>query len=126
MTVSEETMKRALQDYIDRFNRADAEGVAALYADDATVEDPVGSPVKRGKAEIAAFYKMAVATGARLTLAAPIRGSHGNAAAMAFDVRLNLPQGPSLIRVIDVMTFDDSGRFSSMRAYWGPSDVVAG
>ncbi|MBX6419474.1 MAG: nuclear transport factor 2 family protein [Nevskia sp.] len=119
-------MKRALQDYIDRFNRADAEGVAALYADDATVEDPVGSPVKRGKAEIAAFYKMAVATGARLTLAAPIRGSHGNAAAMAFDVRLNLPQGPSLIRVIDVMTFDDSGRFSSMRAYWGPSDVVAG
>ncbi len=126
MTVSEETMKRALQDYIDRFNRADAEGVAALYADDATVEDPVGSPVKRGKAEIAAFYKMAVATGARLTLAAPIRGSHGNAAAMAFDVRLNLPQGPSLIRVIDVMTFDDSGRFSSMRAYWGPGDVVAG
>jgi steroid delta-isomerase len=126
VTVSEETMKRALQDYIDRFNRADAEGVAALYADDATVEDPVGSPVKRGKAEIAAFYKMAVATGARLTLAAPIRGSHGNAAAMAFDVRLNLPQGPSLIRVIDVMTFDDSGRFSSMRAYWGPGDVVAG
>jgi steroid delta-isomerase len=124
--IDEQAMKRALQEYLERFNRADAAGIAALYADDATVEDPVGSPVKRGKAQIAAFYEMAVATGAKLALAAPIRGSHGNAAAMAFDVRLNLPQGPSLIRVIDVMTFDQDGRFSSMRAYWGPGDVETG
>ena len=120
-------MKDAMQAYIDTFNRADAAGIAALYADDATVEDPVGSPLKNGKAEIAAFYKMAVQTGAKLALAAPIRASHGNAAAMAFDVQLNmpahLPQGSGVIRVIDVMTFNDAGKFSSMKAYWGPSDM---
>lgn len=119
----EKKMKQAMQAYIDNFNRSDAGAIAALYADDATVEDPVGSPVKKGKAEIAAFYKMAIQTGAKLELAAPIRASHGNAAAMAFDVKLNMPQGKALIRVIDVMTFNDAGKFASMRAYWGPSDM---
>lgn len=122
----EVTMKAAMQAYIDAFNRSDAQGIADLYAEDATVEDPVGSALKKGKAEIAAFYKMAVATGARLELAAPIRASHGNAAAMAFNVRLNMPEGKAHIQVIDVMTFTDAGKFASMKAYWGKSDMVLG
>jgi steroid delta-isomerase len=120
---SEQQMKEAMQAYIDGFNRSDAEGVIALYAEDATVEDPVGKPVMQGKAKIAEFYRMSIATGARLKLAAPIRASHGNSAAMAFDVELNMPQGRMLIRVIDVMTFDAAGKFSSMRAFWGPGDM---
>jgi steroid delta-isomerase len=123
----EQQMKSAMQAYIDTFNRADAAGIADLYSEDATVEDPVGSAIKKGKAEIAAFYQFAVSTGAKLKLAAPIRGSHGNSAAMAFDVELNMPQGNgvarSVIRVIDVMTFNDSGKFTSMRAFWGPGDM---
>lgn len=120
----EKTMKAAMQAYIDHFNRSDAKAIADLYADDATVEDPVGSALKKGKAEIAAFYEMAVATGARLELAAPIRASHGNSAAMAFNVRLNMPEGKAHIQVIDVMTFNDAGKFASMKAYWGKSDMV--
>ena len=65
-------------------------------------------------------------TGARLKLAAPIRASHGDSAAMAFEVRLTLDQGPMLIRVIDVMTFNDEGKFASMKAYWGPGDMISG
>lgn len=121
---NEQRMKDGMQAYIDLFNTSDHAGIADLYADDATVEDPVGSPVKKGKAEIAAFYKMAVATGARLALAAPIRASHGDSAAMAFDVQLNMPQGKAVIRVIDVMTFNSAGKFTSMRAFWGQSDMV--
>ena len=45
----------------------------------------------------------------------------------SFDVELNMPQGDktarAVIRVIDVMTFDAAGKFSSMRAYWGSSDM---
>ena len=121
---SEQTMKAAMQAYIDCFNRSDAAAIADLYSEDATVEDPVGSPVKKGKAEVAAFYRMAVATGAKLRLAAPIRASHGNSAAMAFDVQLNMPTGEAIIQVIDVMTFDEAGKFTSMRAFWGTSDMV--
>lgn len=121
--VTEQQMKQAMQAYIDAFNRDDPEGVIALYADDATVEDPVGKPPLVGKAKIADFYRMAMKTGAKLALAAPIRASHGGAAAMAFDVKLNMPQGKAVIRVIDVMTFNERGQFKSMQAYWGPSDM---
>ena len=121
---TEKQMKAAMQAYIDLFNKVDAAGIAELYADDATVEDPVGSPLKNGKAEIRAFYEYAIKTGAKLTLAAPIRGSHGNSAAMAFDVNLKMPQGQAVIRVIDVMTFNEAGKFLSMKAYWGPGDMV--
>jgi steroid delta-isomerase len=120
---SEQQMKEAMQAYIDAFNRSDAEAIVALYAEDATVEDPVGKEPMAGRARIADFYRMAIKTGAKLSLAAPIRASHGNAAAMAFDVKLDMPQGRALIRVIDVMTFDERGRFKSMRAYWGPGDM---
>lgn len=121
--VSEKHMKQVLQSYIDLFNKSDWEAIVDLYAEDATVEDPVGKTTMEGKGKIGPFYKMAVGTGARLALAAPIRASHGNSAAMAFDVQLNMPQGRALIRVIDVMTFNDAGKVSSMRAFWGPSDM---
>ena len=49
---TEQAMKAAMQAYIDTFNGGDAAAVAALYADWATVEDPVGSPVKHGRAEM--------------------------------------------------------------------------
>jgi len=38
-----------------------------------------------------------------------------------------MPQGDktarAVIRVIDVMTFDEQGKFRSMRAFWGPGDM---
>ncbi len=125
--ISQQQMKEAMQAYIDAFNRVDPEAIVALYAEDATVEDPVGSPAKSGRKAITDFYAYAIKSGAKLRLAAPIRGSHGNSAAMAFDVELNMPQGDktarAVIRVIDVMTFDDAGKFSSMRAFWGSTDM---
>jgi steroid delta-isomerase len=117
---SQETMKAAMQAYIDAFNSGNPAAVVALYAADATVEDPVGAPLKRGHAEIGAFYTHSIATGAKLSLDAPIRGSHGNSAAMAFSAKI----GPVTVRVIDVMTFDEAGKFTSMKAYFGPGDIL--
>ena len=127
MSHPQQKMKDAMQAYIDAFNRVDPDGIVNLYADDATVEDPVGTPPKVGRKAIAEFYAYAIKSGAKLKLAAPIRGSHGNSAAMAFDVELNMPQGDktarAVIRVIDVMTFNEEGKFTSMRAFWGPGDM---
>ena len=41
---AEATMKAALQGYLNAFNANDLDALTALFADDATVEDPVGSP----------------------------------------------------------------------------------
>ena len=126
-TVTSVQMREALQRYIDAINARDTQAVVALYADDATVEDPVGTPPIAGRAAIAAFYAKVVPMGITLRLAAPIRGSHGNAAAMAFEVDApSRDGGRNVIRVIDVMTFNAAGRFASMRAYWASDDMSAG
>lgn len=119
----ENAMRKAMQAYIDAFNVGDLAAIVALYADDACVTDPFGTAPKTGKQEIQAFYAAALELGAQLRLSVPIRASHGNAAAMAFEVTVNMPQGPTVIHVIDVMTFNDAGKFTSMTAYWGPADM---
>lgn len=120
---SEQQMKDTLQAYVDAYNAKDLAALVALYRDDATVEDPYGTPPKTGKAQIEAFYREAMATGATLQLSAPIRGSQADAAAMAFDAVVELAQGTARVSVIDVMTFDDVGLIRSMRAYFGQSDI---
>ncbi|MBV9227839.1 MAG: nuclear transport factor 2 family protein [Chloroflexi bacterium] len=120
---TEQAMKAALQHYIDGFNAGDAEAILSLFAEHATLEDPVGGPVREGRQAISEFCQRATASGAKLTLVAPITGSHSNAAAMAF-IADTVRNGKRVnIQAIDVMTFDDSGKIASMRAYWGPEDL---
>jgi len=129
-----EKMAAAVQGYFDHFNNADADAIADLYADDATVEDPVGTPPKNGKAEIHAFYKMAVKNGATLTQEGQTR-IIGNEAAFAFVVSVRamtdvdkavdveLPSGGMDIHVIDTFKFNEEGKVTSMRAFWGPTNI---
>lgn len=119
---TEEDMKAALQAYIDAFNAKDAEALVSLFAEDAILEDPFGSEPIQGKEAIAAFYRRGVRVVTKMMLVAPIRGSHGNAAAMAFDFEMDLRGRKVSARAIDVMEFDEAGKVSRMRAYWGPGD----
>ncbi|XVQ09058.1 steroid Delta-isomerase [Spirillospora sp. CA-255316] len=116
----QERMKQVLQAYIDGFEKGDAAAVAGLFADDATIEDPVGNPPISGRAAIDEFYANAVGSGAKLSLDGPIRGSHGDSAAMAFTIEV---PGVMRIRAIEVMRFNDEGKVVDMRAYWGPDDI---
>ena len=120
--MSEAAMKRALQAYVDGLNAGDADAVIALFADDAVIEDPVGTPPKRGR-EIEQWFRRAVEMRARLALAAPIRGSHGRAAAMAFTVTTTFEGRVRVTRSIDAVHFDDAGRIVRLEGYWGPGDV---
>lgn len=111
-------MKSVLQSYVDGINAGDVDAVLALFADDAVIEDPFGSEPKTGET-LAEFYRGAAGGGVKLTLQGPIRGSHGDSAAMAFTVEV---QGMT-IDAIDVMTFNADGKIIKMDAYWGPDDV---
>lgn len=123
---SEEHMKAALQQYIDGFKARDAEMIIALFADDATIEDPVGTDnIVRGKDAITAMYRGGVTMVTAMELSAPIRASHSNAAAMAFDFELEFDGQKMRTSAIDVMEFNDDGKIVRMRAYWGPSDSRA-
>lgn len=118
---SAEQMTAAVHGYIDAFARGDAEAVVALFAADASVEDPVGTPPKVGHDAIREFYTFSMGTGAKLHLEGPIRLGE-DYAAFAFQVRLKMGEADATVDVIDVFRFDAAGKVRKMEAYFGPAN----
>jgi len=121
MTTAEgksEAITKAVNRYLETLSQGRPDDIAALYAEDATVEDPVGSEVHIGRQAIRGFYTRVENVESKtevLTLRAL-----GNEA--AFFWRLII--GGMTIEIISVMTFDDEGQIASMKAYWGPDDIT--
>ncbi|MDE2435619.1 MAG: nuclear transport factor 2 family protein [Sphingomonadales bacterium] len=115
-------MEAAVHEYVAAFEAGDAARVAALYADDATVEDPVGTPLKQGKAAILDFYAGSMATGAKLKLEGPVRIVE-DYAVFPFSVNLHWEGSDKRIDVIDIFRFDEANLVVAMRAFWGPSNM---
>lgn len=108
-------------DYLRGLNEQNLELILSLYADNATVEDPVGSEVVSGKAAVREFYSGAVTMDLRLTRTGPVRVA-GVEAAFPFQLRMEVGGIPMVTDIIDVFRFDDEGKIVSMRAFWGPEN----
>ena len=118
-------MVSVVEAYVSAFDRDDPEAVVSLFAADARVEDPVGTPPHVGHEAIRTFYAASMQTGARLKLEGPVRTT-ADSAAFAFSVHLD-HQGTALrIDVIDIFRFDADGKVASMQAYFGPANMTAG
>jgi len=115
-----EHIRGVFQRYVELVSEGDFEGTTRLFAEEATVEDPVGSPVHAGREAIQAFYK-ASAGSIALVLEGSVRTA-GNEGACAMVAR---PRGADGVRIetLDAMVFDDDGLIRSMRAYWSPDTI---
>jgi len=112
------TLQKAVQMYVEAFEKADLDIVRKLYAVDATVEDPVGTPARHGIEKIIEFYKAGFGMGMKLKLIGKPRCA-GNSVAFSFDaVMKNMTISP-----IDVFDLNADGKVQHMRAYWGPENV---
>jgi steroid delta-isomerase len=110
---------RAVERYVEAFEKGDIEIIRDLYASNAQVEDPVGSPTHDGLEAICTFYEGALASGAKLSLTGTPRCA-GNTVAFPFQVTM-----PGMvIDVIDVFEFNHEGKVGSMKAYWGPDNII--
>jgi steroid delta-isomerase len=120
MSVTAEHVRDVFRRYCELVTAGDADAVARLYAEDAVVEDPVGSSLHRGRDAIREFYR-ASAGSVRLELEGRVRtaGNEGAAAMIARPVA-----DPSLrIETLDVMTFGDDGLVTAMRAWWSADTI---
>jgi len=108
---------RAVYDrYPTLMSKGDVDGIVALYADDATIEDPIGSELRRGREAIRAFYEASAGT-VTIRLTGLVRVAGCEAATPM--VVLMGPEGEQqALEVISVMKFDDNARITSMRAFW--------
>jgi len=122
MAASNERIREVIEAYVDRVANGTTEEVLALYADGATVEDPVGTDVRGTRESIREFYSglEGLEQEGRL-VSARIAGGE---AAFQFELATKAGEKTYTLSPIDVMTFDDDGRITSMRAFWGNDDMV--
>ena len=60
-----------LEAYFDRHQECDLEGVLELFAEDAVLEDPVGSPVRVGREALREFFRTTHQRNGRLRIERP-------------------------------------------------------
>lgn len=108
----------AVHKYVEAFDKQSLDIIREIYAEDARVEDPVGTDPHVGIEAICAFYEGALGSGTKLVLTGEPRCS-GNAVAFPFQAQ---PPGMS-IDIIDVFEFDENGKVNSMRAYWSSENM---
>lgn len=120
MSFEPDALEALVKRYLDTCAGGTADDVAALYAEDATLEDPVGGgEVHIGRHAIAGFYKI-LESGEIATELLTFRAG-GHEAAFVFAVTIG---GSMRIEPIEVMTFNDDGLIVSMKAYWGAENVT--
>jgi steroid delta-isomerase len=120
MSTPEDNAK-TVQRYLELAAQGNVDGIVDLYADDGTVEDPVGSDVHIGREAIRGFYSM-VPTGDNAAELFTLRAL-GHEAAFFWALTVDLGGNRVRIEIISTMTFNADGRIASMKAYWGPEDI---
>jgi len=119
-----EEIRTVITTYAGRFSANDRAGWLSLFADDATVEDPVGSEVKQGMEGIGDFWDFVhtLSPSMELRLIGPVKVV-GHEAAFGQQAITDLGGEKFAVEIIDVMTFNDDGQITSMRAFWDAADM---
>lgn len=121
---STDEMKATVEAYAAAHTAGDPDAVAALFAADAVVADPVDRAPMVGRDAVREFFAGThrAADGFELRLTGPIRAV-GDFAAVPMQAVTSMGGDTYAVDVIDVFTFDESGLIADMRAYWTAEDI---
>ena len=121
---SPEEIRATVQRYTEVFSAGDKEGYVGLFADDATLEDPVGGGVHQGTDAIRAFWDTTrdMTPTIELRITGPVRVA-GNEAAFPGEARPTLGDSPMMVPIVDTLAFDDDGKITRLRAFWDFADL---
>jgi steroid Delta-isomerase len=117
-----DVIRHVVATYMERFTANDREGWLDLFADDAWIEDPVGSPRRDGRAAIGAFWDETHSIPDSISLVPlGILTVVGREAIFTMQALPVLDGKTYAVDVIDLMTFDDRGKITTMRAFFDPA-----
>ena len=121
MTVGSAETRAIIENYVRAWKTNDRELLLSLFAEDASWEDPVGTPAFVGHEGVARFWEFAhVEDGRTLTPVPHKIMACGNEGVLHFTMQVRLPaanQGLDLV-VIDQFILDEQGKIKSAKAYW--------
>jgi steroid delta-isomerase len=115
-------MRAVVESYLALVGSGTAEEITALYAADATVEDPVGTPPHVGRDAVLEFYKV-IEPIKRATELVSFKAA-GNVAVFEFNITTYFPEFTIQLNPVDIMTFAEDGKVKDMKAVWSPDDMV--
>lgn len=104
------------QRYAARICANDWQGIAALYAPDATIQIPVGGPVHRGLDAVRAFYRDNELA-RKVVITGPVCAA-GREGAVPMCATIERDGKLMEVDVIDVAEIDEQGRFVQLRAFF--------
>lgn len=120
-----ERIEQVVTEYLRAGREGDRDAWLGLFADDATLEDPVGTDVVRGRTELEAFWDRTIGRTDGFDNTLRELRVAGDSAAFLFDLFITWKGTRYVVSPIDVQTYDADGRITSMRAYWSTDDMVA-
>jgi steroid Delta-isomerase len=113
---------KAVNTYLEALPNGDVETIVGLYAHDAHIEDPVGSPRVEGHDAIRAFYGRSIQAISGARLLGPIRVA-GQEVAFPFEITMQYNGQMLVMDIIDTFRFDTQGRIVEMRAFWSEANM---
>ena len=118
------TIRSTVEAYCAAFTARDRDAYTGLFTEDAWIEDPVGTPRREGRDAIGGFFdeSSGMADAIELRQTGPVRVAAGECA-FPMQARPEIGGTTYCVDIIDVMTFDDDGRITTMRAFWDPAEM---
>jgi steroid delta-isomerase len=119
-----DSINKTIDTYLAAFSAADREGWLQCFADDAWIEDPVGTRRREGVDAIAAFWDETHAVPDAIELRPlGIRTIIDDEAVVTMQARPDLGGETYAIDIVDHMTFGDDGRITTLRAFFDPGTM---
>jgi steroid delta-isomerase len=117
-------LRAVVADYVEAMSTSDKAAYVGMFAEDATVEDPVGSEIRRGHDEIGAFWDMVHSLSGTITLVptGPVRVA-GDEVAFPMQAVSDVGGTKMVVDIIDTFVVDEKGKIASMRAFWDMSEM---
>ena len=115
-------MQATVEQYLSLVATGTAEEITALYADGATLEDPVGAEPLVGLDAVLAFYKV-IEPIERSTELMFFKAA-GDTAVFQFRIVTTFGDTAIQIEPVDIMVFDGDGKVASMRAVWAQDEMI--
>ena len=119
---SVEELQKIVESYVDLVANGTPEQVADLYADGATVEDPIGADIRDTREALVEFYGV-IAGMDKATAELHWTKIAGDTAVFEFTLITETAGMSFKITPVDIMVFDDEGKIKTMRAVWRPEDL---
>lgn len=119
------TIDATIDAYLTAFRASDRAAYIGCFAEDAWLEDPVGTPRREGHEGIGGFWDDSHALADAIELRPlGLRVVIGDEAMFTFQVRPNIGGETYMLDVIDHMTFDEDGKIATLRAFFDPATMV--